>query len=53
MQHEAHLLWLMYSRDAKSAKTETALVLRARPLSMVLDNVGDIGEPYMASRLRE
>jgi hypothetical protein len=40
-------------RNAKPAKTEIALVLRARPLSMVLDNVGDIGEPCMASRLRE
>ena len=42
-----------HKRNAKPAKTEIALVLRARPLSMVLDNVGDIGEPCMASRLRE
>lgn len=34
-----------HCRNAKPAKTETALVLCARRLSMVLDNVGDIGEP--------
>jgi hypothetical protein len=32
-------------RDAKPAKTETALVRKARSLSMVMDNVGNIGEP--------
>ena len=45
-------VWL-HSRNARPAKTETALVLSARPLSMVLDHVGDIGEPGRASRLRE
>jgi len=32
--------------NAKPVKTETTLVLCARSLSMVLDNVGDIGEPF-------
>ena len=36
-----------HCRNAKPAKTEIALVHCARPLSMVLDNVGDIGEPFM------
>ena len=54
-QYAARIFRLIvyHSRNAKPAKTETALVLSARPLSMVLDNVGDIGEPCKASRLRE
>ena len=33
-------------RDAMLAKTEYALVLWARSLSLVLGYVGDIGEPW-------